>query len=210
MLNLSNMVLAIPVWYLHPPKMVPQPSLPPQSEGIPMHIPVLTSATPPSPPIASTIFAAGDKRKTKEPIAPLPPWVQIPYALCERKGHPTHKCPSLPELCSFIQLTQEHLFLTTPPRMSHATTASSTTWKQHIWTNFACAICEEYGHYTHHFPSIPYICHTLVMERYTYLYDIPSALHANALMNVIHYISSSVPKKRGGQCPPTKLPPNRP
>jgi hypothetical protein len=50
-LNLSNMVLAIPVWYLHPPEMVPQPSLPPQSEGILMQIPVLTLAMPPSPPI---------------------------------------------------------------------------------------------------------------------------------------------------------------
>jgi hypothetical protein len=41
-LTLPNMVLTIPVWYLHPPAMVPQPSLPPQSEGIPMQIPVLT------------------------------------------------------------------------------------------------------------------------------------------------------------------------
>jgi hypothetical protein len=29
MLTLPNMVLAIPVWYLHPPEMVPRPSLPP-------------------------------------------------------------------------------------------------------------------------------------------------------------------------------------
>jgi hypothetical protein len=35
-LTLPNMVLSIPIWYLHPPVMVPQPSLPPQSEGIPM------------------------------------------------------------------------------------------------------------------------------------------------------------------------------
>jgi hypothetical protein len=30
-LTLPNMVLAIPIWYLHPPEMVPQPSLPPQT-----------------------------------------------------------------------------------------------------------------------------------------------------------------------------------
>jgi hypothetical protein len=36
MLTLPNMVLEIPVWYLHPPTMVPQPSLPPQIKGIPM------------------------------------------------------------------------------------------------------------------------------------------------------------------------------
>jgi hypothetical protein len=35
-LTLPNMVLEIPVWYLHPPEMVPQPSLNPQTEGIPM------------------------------------------------------------------------------------------------------------------------------------------------------------------------------
>jgi hypothetical protein len=29
-LTLPNMVLEIPVWYLHPPEMVPRPSLPPQ------------------------------------------------------------------------------------------------------------------------------------------------------------------------------------
>jgi hypothetical protein len=32
-LTLPNMVLSIPVWYLHPPTMVPTPSLPPQIEG---------------------------------------------------------------------------------------------------------------------------------------------------------------------------------
>jgi hypothetical protein len=46
MLTLPNMVLAIVVWYLHPPEMVPRPSLPPQ-EGIPMMIPILTPTTPP-------------------------------------------------------------------------------------------------------------------------------------------------------------------
>jgi hypothetical protein len=73
MLTLPNMVLAILVWYLHPPMMVPQPSLPPQSEGILMQIPVLTPTTPPSPPIASTTAMAGGRRKKKDPTAPLPP-----------------------------------------------------------------------------------------------------------------------------------------
>jgi hypothetical protein len=64
-LTLPNMVLAIPVWYLHPPEMVPRPSLPPQ-EGFPMMIPVLTPTTPilPTPPAT-----AGGRRKKKEPIA---------------------------------------------------------------------------------------------------------------------------------------------
>jgi hypothetical protein len=48
MLTLPTMVLEIPVWYLHPPEVVPQPSLPPQKEGIPMSIPILTPTTPPT------------------------------------------------------------------------------------------------------------------------------------------------------------------
>jgi hypothetical protein len=72
-LTLPNMVLSIPVWYLHPPEMVPQPSLPPQTEGIPMQIPVLTPTAPPSPPLTSTTTTAGGRRKNKDPTAPLPP-----------------------------------------------------------------------------------------------------------------------------------------
>jgi hypothetical protein len=210
MLTLPNMVLSIPVWYLHPPKMVPQPSLPPQSKGIPMQIPVLTPTMPPSPPITNTIATTRGRQNKKDPIAPLPPRVQLPCTLCERKGHPTHKCPSLPEIHNFLHLPQAPLLLATPPSVSHATTESSTTCKQNIRTNFACFICTKYGHYTHHFPSIPYVCHKLVAERHTYLHELPPTLHTNAPINVIHYISSLVLEQMGGPCPPTKLPPDRP
>jgi hypothetical protein len=63
--------------------MVPQPTLPPQSEAIPVQIPILVPTTPPSPPITSTIVVAGGRRKKKEPIDPLPPRFQLPWALCE-------------------------------------------------------------------------------------------------------------------------------
>jgi hypothetical protein len=76
MITLPNMVLTILVWYLHPPKMVPQPSLPPQTEGIPMQIPILTPTTPPTPPLTSTTATSRGKRKKKDLIAPLPPHVQ--------------------------------------------------------------------------------------------------------------------------------------
>jgi hypothetical protein len=52
-LTLPNMVLEIPVWYLHPPEMVPQPSLPPQMEGIPMIISILTPTIPSTPPLTN-------------------------------------------------------------------------------------------------------------------------------------------------------------
>jgi hypothetical protein len=60
-LTLPNMVLTILVWYLHPPTIVPQPALPPQTEGISMQILVLTLTTPPSPPLVSTTMIAGGR-----------------------------------------------------------------------------------------------------------------------------------------------------
>jgi hypothetical protein len=148
-LTLPNMVLEIPVWYLHPPEMVPRPSLPPQKEGIPMTIPILTPTTP---PLTNPPAIAGGRRKKKEPIAPLPPRIQPPCALCEKEGHQTNNCPSLLELHNLIPLNQ------TPPTL--ATIASPTTTTPHssskgLWTKLFYAICSEYGHYTHHFPALP-------------------------------------------------------
>jgi hypothetical protein len=60
-LTLPNMVLAILVWYLHPPEMVPQPSLPPQIEGIPMTIPILTPTIPSTPPLTNLPATAGGR-----------------------------------------------------------------------------------------------------------------------------------------------------
>jgi hypothetical protein len=80
MLTLPNMVLAIPVWYLHPPEMVPCPSLPPK-EGLPMTIPVLTPTTSILPTPPATV---GGRRKKKEPTAPLPPCIPPPCALCKK------------------------------------------------------------------------------------------------------------------------------
>jgi hypothetical protein len=68
-LTLSNMVLTIPLWYLHPPTMVPQPSLPPRFEGILMQIRVLAPSMPPLPPTASTNTIVGGRRKKKEPTS---------------------------------------------------------------------------------------------------------------------------------------------
>jgi hypothetical protein len=151
-LTLPNMVLAIPVWYLHPPEMVPQPSLPPQIEGIPMHIPILTPTIPPTPPLTNLPAIAGGKRKKKEPIAPLPPRVQPPCALCEKDRHPTNKCPSLPELRNLIQVPRA------PPLLiasSSITAISQNTSNRGLRTKFACAIYSEYFHYTHHCPALP-------------------------------------------------------
>jgi hypothetical protein len=149
------MVLNIPVWYLHPPTIVPQPSLPPQLEGILMQIPVLTPTTPPSPPPASTTAMVGGRQKKKETTTPLPPLFQPPCTLCEREGHPTNRCPSLPKLRNLIQLPRETTSLVASPSTRSTTTTSSTTGNKAMQTKFACAIYSEYGHYTHHFPALP-------------------------------------------------------
>jgi hypothetical protein len=57
-LTLPNMVLAIPVWYLHPPEMVPRPQ-----EGFPMAVPVLTPTTPTTPILPTPPATAGGRRK---------------------------------------------------------------------------------------------------------------------------------------------------
>jgi hypothetical protein len=105
MLTLPNMELAILVWYLHPLEMVPQPSLPPTTEGIPMTIPILTPTIPSTPPLTNLPATARGSRKKKELAAPC--------TLCEKERHPTKKCPSLPELHNLIQPIQTPLPLTT-------------------------------------------------------------------------------------------------
>jgi hypothetical protein len=148
------MVLAIPVWYLHPPEMVPRPQ-----EGLPMTIPVLTPTTPilPTPPAT-----AGGRRKKKEPTAPLPPRIPPPCALCEKEGHQTNNCPSLPELRNLIPINPTP---TTPITTASPTATTQPSSSKGLRTKFACAICSEYGHYTHHCPALPRFRQTLAAVR---------------------------------------------
>jgi hypothetical protein len=104
MLTLANMVLAIPVWYLHPPEMVPQPSLPPKTEGILMHIPVITPTTQPPPPLVSTTAIVEGQRKKKEPTALLPPRVQLPFTTMRERRTP-HQLMSLSPRVTQFNLT---------------------------------------------------------------------------------------------------------
>jgi hypothetical protein len=151
-LTLPNMVLAILVWYLHPPEMVPRPQ-----EGLPMTIPVLTPTTPilPTPPAT-----ARGRRKKKEPTTPLPACIPPPCALCEKEGHQTNNCPSLPELRNLIPISQTP---TTPIIIAIPTTTTQPSSSKGLRTKFVCAICSEYGHYTHHFPTLPHFRQTLAV-----------------------------------------------
>jgi hypothetical protein len=117
------------------------------------------------------------------------------FALCEREGHPTNRCPTLPELCNMIQLPRETTLLATPPSTSTATTESSTARNKGLRTKFACAICSEYGHYTHHFPALPQFHQTLATVRQTSQPEPSQPPLTKAHITDIRYISSSVPSE---------------
>jgi hypothetical protein len=184
MLTLPNMVLAILVWYLHPPEMVPRPSLPPQ-EGLPMTIPILTPTTPILPTPSAT---AGGRRKKKEPTAPLPPRIPPPCALCEKEGHQTNNCPSLSELQNLIPLNQTP---TTPITTTSPTTTLPSSSKG-LRTKFACVICFEYGHYTHHCPALPRFRQTLAVVRQNFHNDPRPATSSTTNITGICYVTTSV------------------
>jgi hypothetical protein len=133
-----------------------------------MQIPVPTPTTPPTSPLTTTPATAGGRHKKKEPTTPLPPRVQPPCALCEKDGHPTNKCPSLPELRNLIQLNQ-----TPSPFITSSSTAATSPniSSKGLRTKFACAICSEYGHYTHHCPALPQFRQTLIAVRQSFQHE---------------------------------------
>jgi hypothetical protein len=194
-LTLPNMVLAIPVWYLHPPEMVPRPQA-----GLPMTIPVLTPNTPIAPilptpltPILPTPPAtAGGRRAKKEPTTPRPPRIPPPCALCDREGHQTNNCPSLPELRNLIPPNP-----TPTPLTTTATTQPSSS--KELKTKCACAICSEYGHYTHHCPSLPRFRQALdIISRDFQNNPRPSTTSTTPVTD-IHYVTTSVNERL--RCP---------
>jgi hypothetical protein len=188
-LTLPNMVLEILVWYLHPPEMVPQPSLTPQMEGIPMTIPIPTPTIPSTPPLTNLPTTAGGRRKKKEPTAPLPPHVQPPCTLCEKDGHPTKKWPSLLELRNLIQPNKTPSPLTT---VASTAAISPNTSSKGLRTKFACAICFEYAHYTHHFPALPQFQQTLVTVRQRFQHEHNPTTSSLPNITDIHYVTNSV------------------
>jgi hypothetical protein len=157
-LTLPNMVLAIPVWYLHPPEMVPHPQ-----EGLPMKISVLTPTTPilPTPPAI-----VGGRQKKKEPTAPLPLRIPPPCTLCEKEGHQTNNFPSLPELRNLIPINQT---TTTPITTASPTATTQPSSSKRLRRKFACAIYSEYGHYTHHCLALPCFRQNLAVVRQNFL-----------------------------------------
>jgi hypothetical protein len=186
-LTLPNMVLAIPVWYLHPPEMVPRPQ-----EGLPMMIPVLTPTTSTTPILPTPPATAGGSRKKKEPTAPLPPRIPPPCALCDKEGHQTNNCPSLPELRNLIPPNP-----TPTPPITTATTQPSSS--KGLRTKFACAICSEYGHYTHHCPALPHFRQALAIICQDFQNNPRPATSSTTNITDIRYVTTSVNERM--RCP---------
>jgi hypothetical protein len=171
--------------------MVPRPSLPPQ-EGLPMTIPVLTPTTPilPTPPATT-----GGRRKKKEPTAPLPLHIPPPCALCEKEGHQTNNCPSLPELRNLIPLNQTP---TTPITIASPTATTMPSSSKGLRTKFVCAIYSEYIHYTHHYPALPRFRQTLAAIRQNFQNN-PRPATSSSTITDIRYVTTSVNERM--RCP---------
>jgi hypothetical protein len=192
-LTLPNMVLTIPVWYLHPPEMVPRPQA-----GLPMTIPVLTPNTPIAPilptpltPILPTPPAtAGGRRAKKEPTAPRPPRIPPPCALCDKEGHQTNNFPSLPKLRNLIPPT--------PTPLTTTATLQPSSSKE-LKTKCTCAICSEYGHYTHHCPSLPRFRQALDIVSRDFQNNPRPSTTSTTPVTDIHYVTTSVNERM--RCP---------
>jgi hypothetical protein len=181
------MVLAIPVWYLHPPEMVPRPQA-----GLPMTIPVLTPTTLNTPILPTPPATAGGRKKTKDPTAPLPPCISPPCALCDKEGHQTNNFPSLPELRNLIPPNP-----TPTPPITTATTQPSSS--KGLKTKFACAICYEYGHYTHHCPALPRFRQALAIVSRDFQNNPRPATSSTTPITDIRYVTTSVNERM--RCP---------
>jgi hypothetical protein len=182
MLTLPNMVLAIPVWYLHPPEMVPRPQA-----GLPMTIPVLTPNAPTTPILPTPHATVGGRKAKKEPTTPLPLRIPPPCVLCDKEGHQTNNCPSLPELRNLIPPNP-----TPTPLTTTATTQPSSS--KGLKTKFACAICSEYGHYTHHCPALPRFRQALTIVSRDFQNNPRPTTSSTTPITDIRYVTTSVNK----------------
>jgi hypothetical protein len=157
-----------------------------------MMIPVLT----PTPPILPTPPAtAGGRRKKKDPTAPLPPRIPPPCALCEKEGHQTNNCPSLPELQNLIPINQTP---TTPTTTASPAATTQPSSSKGLRTKFACTICSKYGHYTHHCPALPRFRQTLADVRQNFQNNPRPAMSSSNITD-IRYVTTTVNERM--RCP---------
>ena len=81
---------------------------------------------------------------------PATQWESLGCAICDVVDHPTHIFPDLDDLK--LLLSSKVDIVTPHSRKKEPTTKGK---GKALCTNHACALCGNYGHYTHHCPQIP-------------------------------------------------------
>jgi hypothetical protein len=109
--------------------------------------------------------------------------------LCEKDGHPTNRCPSLPKLHNLIPLNQTPSLLTI---VTSTAATSPNSSRKGLRTKFICAICIEYGHYTHHCLTLPHFRQTIVTIHQSFQQEHHSVMSSPPNITDIHYVMTSV------------------
>jgi hypothetical protein len=91
-----------------------------------------------------------------------------------------------------IQLPRATTSLVASPRTPSTTIASPTTSGKGLQTKFTCAIYSEYGHYTHHFPTLPQFRQMLTKVRQRFQPDPSPLMSSSNHVTDIHYVTTSV------------------
>jgi hypothetical protein len=97
--------------------------------------------TIPPPPLLAPLSLLGADERRKSPQLHFLLEFNLLAHYAKEMGHPTNRCPTLPELRNLIQLPRETTLLTTPPSASTATPESSIAGNKGLRTKFTCDIC---------------------------------------------------------------------
>ena len=149
-LKLPNFTLGILVWYLDPPTQPPIPQV-----VLTLVQPIAVNSHPPPGPQKPTIASAPTpphpkRARGKNVKANTGPRQIPPCAICEEQGHPTQNCPKIPLIRTHLDAmdTTKNLPMVELPSKPIVRNKS-------LRTNHACALCELYGHYSHHYQDLP-------------------------------------------------------
>jgi hypothetical protein len=88
---------------------------------------------------------------------------------------------------------------TTPATTASHTTITHPSSSKGLRTKYACAICSEYSHYTHHFPALPRFRKTLVAVRQNFQNNPCPATSSSTHITDIRYVTTSVNERM--RCP---------
>jgi hypothetical protein len=88
---------------------------------------------------------------------------------------------------------------TTLVTIANPTITTQPSSSKRLRTKFACAICSEYGHYTHHFPALPRFQKTLAAVHQKFQNDPCPATSSTTNITDIHYVTTLVNER--WRCP---------